>query len=374
VSLGRWRPRWKWAAAALALGIGISLGLYLMPFAAYGIPSAERKPGSFEILALVRFLAQFLGSPVVPGGNERVLASVGGSLALAAVAGSVGIALACFVAIRVLWLRSRRSLGEAELFFVGVVVFALSAGVMTAVARGTDGPPWRALSSRYGMFCLLFWLAAVPLAAPEAAAAKAGVRRFAALVPIVVLLLLVPSQLVYLGWWMKWRSMVDGATASLVSGVPDPDYLAYIFPADRLQIVERAAPLLLREGLTPLHEIRARFIGQPVTKFGTPDGTCDARIVETKALSAGYRYSGTLTASGLPFDEQPVFITDAAGRVIGIGAVDRGWWWGLRGGLADRTRLWVAFAPRDRSGAAPVRIYASVGPRLCELGQGGGRR
>ena len=63
-----------------------------------------------------------------------------------------------------------------------------------------------------------------------------------------------------------------------------------------------------------------------------------------------------------------MLVTDNSDRIIGIGAVERGWWWGLWGGLAtDRKRSWVAFAPVEESALDSVRVYASVGGGLCAV-------
>ena len=364
--LGRWPAPWKWSAAALVLCVGLSSGLYLLPMAVYGMPSPDHESVPLEILAFLKFLAQFLGSPMIPGGNTRVLTTDVTLLALATGAGSLGIALACLIGAGMLRLRSRRALSAAELFFVGVMVFALSAGIMAALARGGGGPPWRALSSRYGMFCILFWVSAVPLAAQVFGASTNSIRRLESVVPICLLLLITSSQVRYVEWWMKWRSLVEAATASLVSGVRDPEYLGYLFPADNLQYIDRVTPLLLREKLSPLYARRARFIGHSLREFGNVSGDCDARIVDAKRLSAGYRVSGSLTARGLPFEERPVFVTDEGGRIVGIGTVDRGWWWGIWGGLAtEQQRSWTAFAPVDESALNSMRIYVSTERGLC---------
>ena len=210
--------------------------------------SVAQESHPIGLLSSIEFLALYLGSPFFHGYNERVLAT--DHLIVPLVAGYSGLLVACGVAVRILRLRKRRALDAAELFFVGVMTFSLVAGAMAAVVRGGGGHPAPALASRYGVLCLLFWLSAVPLAV--AGIGFVRVRVLAAVAPICLLALLAGSQVRYLGWWLSWRSMIEGATASLVSNVPDPDYLGYI--NNRADLAERVAAALVRKRLSPLED------------------------------------------------------------------------------------------------------------------------
>ena len=336
VLLGRWPAPGKWAVAAAVSCIVALLAWYLLPWVAH-----ESRP--IGIVPSLNFLAMFLGSPFYHGYNERVLAADIDRLILPIGAGYLGMALACVIAVRILRIRRRRALAAAELFFVGVMAFALAAAGMVAGVRGGGGPPAPALASRYGVLCLLFWLSAVPLLAADPGFSKARIRSLEMFVPICLLALIVRSQTEYLGWWMNWRSMIEAASASLVSGVPDPEYLGYVL--FKPEMVERVSGMLLRERLSPLYEERSRFIGRSLADLGTVDDHCLAQIAETKRLPAGYRISGTVPGPGLPFAELPVFVTDESGRVVGLGNVDRGWSWGFWGGSRVNTF--------DRGGRSP---------------------
>ena len=255
------------------------------------------------------------------------------------------------------------ALDAAELFFVGVMTFSLVAGAMAAVVRGGGGPPAPALASRYGVLCLLFWLSAIPLAV--AGMGFVRVRVLAAVAPICLLAVLAGSQVRYLGWWLSWRSMIEGAAASLVSNVPDPDYLGYI--NNRPDFSERVAAVLVRKRLSPLEDERSRWIGQPLPEAARGVERCVAEVRPPTRLPAGFRFSGGVRSVGLPFAERPVFVTDTAGRIVGIGNVDRGWYGGWRQFAATRMREWRAFAPVGETGLETTRIFVSTGRGLCEV-------
>ncbi len=219
ILLGRRPAAWKWGTAVAAVGVAALLAWYLSSWVAY-----ESHP--IGLVPSLNFVALFLGSPFLHGYNDRVLVTDSAKLLAPIAAGSAGLLLAAGVAVRVLRLRKHRPLHSAELFFVGVMTFALVAGAMTAVVRGGGAAPTPALASRYGVLCLLFWMAAVPLAV--AGLRPPRIRLVATVAPICLLALLVRSQVDYLGWWLNWRSMIEGGSASLASGVPDPEYLGYI--------------------------------------------------------------------------------------------------------------------------------------------------
>ncbi len=356
ILLGRRAAGWKWGTAAVAAGIAALLAWYLSSWVVY-----ESHP--IGLVPSINFLALFLGSPFFHGYNERVLTTDFARLAVPIAAGYAGLLLACAVAFRVLRVRARRPLVSAELFFVGVMAFALVAGAMTAVVRGGGGAPTPALASRYGVLCLLFWMAAVPLAVAWLRPRR--IRLVAAVLPIGLLALLVRSQVDYLGWWLNWRSMIAGASASLVSGVPDPVFLGYVL--HRPDMVERVTHELVRQRLSPLYEERSRWIGQALPESAGAVERCDAAVVAPVKLPAGFRLAGTVRSVGLPFAERPVFVTDAGGRIIGIGNVDRGWYGSWGSFAAPRMRSWRAYAPVDEAGLGSVRVFVTTGTGLCEV-------
>jgi hypothetical protein len=357
VVLGRGRAPWKWVTAAAVVAIAGALAWYLSFWVAH-----ESHP--VGLYASLEFVALFLGSPFLYGGNVRVLTTDPARLAVPLAAGYAGLLLACGIAIRIVRVRARRPLSPAELFFAGVATFALVAGAMAAVVRGGGGAPSPALASRYGVLCLLFWLSAVPLAVAGLGVVR--IRLLEAVAPVCMLVLLALSQVAYLGWWLNWRSMIEAASASLASGVPDPEYLGYVL--HRPDMVERVSERLVSERLSPLYDERDRFIGRPLAELGEAAGPCVAPASEAKRLPAGYRLSGALAGPALPFGELPVVVTGVAGRVIGLGNVDRGWWSGPGAGfLGGRMRAWRAFVPVDESAIDAVRVYASVGRGWCEL-------
>ena len=354
IALGRGPAAWKWYAAAAALLIAALLAWYLSSWVAQ-----ESHP--IDLLSSLEFLALYLGSPFFHGYNERALAT--DHLMAPLVAGYGALLVACGVAVRILRLRKRRALDAAELFFVGVMTFSLVAGAMAAAVRGGGGLPSPALASRYGVLCVLFWVSAVPLAVAGMGVAR--VRVLAAAAPICLLALLTGSQIRYLGWWLNWRSMVEGASASLVSGAPDFDYLGYIL--NRPDFAERAGAELMRKRLSPLDVERSRWIGKLLPEAAGGVDRCVAEVAPLTKLPKGVRFSGTVRSEGLPFAERPVFVTNADGRIVGIGNVDRGWYGSLRQLAATRMRAWRAFAPVGETSMGPARIFVSTGRGLCEL-------
>jgi len=361
VVLGGRPAAWKWVAALAAVLIAALLAWYLSSWVAN-----ESHP--VGLLSSLEFVALYLGSPFFHGHNDRVLTTDPARLVAPLWAGYAALLLACAVVVRVLRLRKRRPLNAAELFFAGVMTFSLVAGAMAALVRGSGGAPAAALASRYGILCLLFWLSAVPLA--FAGVGVARVKALAAVAPICLLAVLAASQVFYLAWWLNWRSMIDGATASLVSGVPDPEYLAYIL--HRPDMVERASAELMRRKLSPLYDERSHWIGKPLAEAARGAERCAADVVAPVALPAGLRFSGTVLSEGLPFGERPVFVTDAGGRIVGLGNVDRGLHGDWREFAYTRMRSWRAFAPVGEAGHEPARIFVSTGRGLCELERPGG--
>ncbi len=352
IALGRGPAAWKWGAASAAVLIAALLAWYLSS-------SVAQESHPIGLLSSFEFLALYLGSPFFHGYNERVLAT--DHLIVPLVAGYAALLVACGVAVRILRLRKRRALDAAELFFVGVMTFSLVAGAMAAVVRGGSLPS-PALASRYGVFCLLFWLSAVPLAVAGMGVAR--VRVLAAVAPICLLAVLAGSQVRYVGWWLNWRSMIDGASASLVSGVPDPAYLGYIH--HRADVAERVAGELMRKKASPLDDERSRRIGRPLPEATRGVERCVEDVAVATRLPAGFRFSGAVRSEGLPFAERPVFITDAGGRIVGIGNVDRGWYGNWSQFASTRMRSWRAFAPVGETGLEPARIFVSTGRGLCE--------
>jgi len=356
VVLGRGRAVWRWVAAAAMVGIAALFVWYLSFWIAH-----ESHP--IGIGASIEFVALYLGSPFFHGHNERVLTTAAARLFVPLAAGYAGLLLAGAVGIRLLRLRARRPLSAAELFFAAVAVFALVVGAMLALVRGGGEAPTPALSSRYGVLALLFWLSAVPLGIAGLGVVR--LRIVEAVGPLVLLAFVVRSQVDYLGWWLNWRSMIEGASAALVSGVPDPDYLAYVL--NRSDMVERVTGDLLRERLSPLYEEQTRWIGRPLPDAARPLGRCVAELVPAEKVRGGYRIAGTVESTGLPFAERPVFILRDDGKIFGLGNVDRGWYGRWRDFGAPRMRAWRAFAPVDESALASLRVLVSTGDGLCEV-------
>ena len=356
ILLGQRPGAWKWGAGAAAASIAALLAWYLSSWVAYESHPIGPVPS-------LNFVALFLGSPFFHGYNERVLTTDAVKLLVPIVAGYAGLVLAGGVAVRMLRVRKRRPLRSAELFFVGVMSFALVVAAMTAFVRGGGGAPTPALASRYGVLCLLFWMAAVPLAVARLRPRR--IRLVAAIAPIGLLALLVRSQVDYLGWWLNWRSMIEGASASLISGVPDPVFLGYVL--HRPDMVERVTGELVRQRLSPIYEERSRWIGQALPESAGAVERCDDAVVAPVKLPAGFRLAGTVRSVGLPFAERPVFVTDADGRIVGLGNVDRGWYGSWGSFAAPRMRSWRAFAPVDEAGLGSVRVFVTTGAGLCEV-------
>lgn len=360
MTLSRQPLAWRLGGVATAIGLAALLVWYLTPWLAHN-------SAALETLTALNFVAMFLGSPLFHGGNLRGLATDVNQLSLVIGVGYFGLALACTNVYRLVRAWRHRRLGQAELFLVGVMVFSLSTAVMAAVARSGVGLPSPALSSRYGVMCLLFWLSAVPLFVASLSPSKASIRRYETFVPVCLLVLVAGSQSAYLEWWTKWKNLVEVASASLVSAVPDREYLGYIFPPDRLQVVESVTTVLMREGTSPLFAERSRFIGHPLTDFGVPNGACPATVIETTGLAAGVRIKGFVTDTATPFSGRKVLVTDDRGIVIGVGAVGKRWP-GLEGDPeASRKRQWIAYAPVGESALNSIYVYILREHQLCSV-------
>jgi hypothetical protein len=360
VGLSRWPNLWKWASSAVAVCILALIGAYL---------SRWLEPGAahFDPLGALHFVAMFLGSPFLQDGNLRVEAAGRHNLILVVSAGYLGLCLAGANAYCVLRARRDRPLRAGELFFVGIMVFSLAAAAMAALTRAGGAFSTPALASRYGSMVLLFWISAIPLFVASLSLSKTTMRSYETVVPIGLLLLITLSQSSYLDWWTRWRNWVEFASASLVTEVPDREYLGYIFPGDRPETVESVSAVLLRNGSSALAEGRARFIGHSLSEFGTPAGSCPATVVETKGLREGVRFKGWLTDGATSFDRRSVFVTDANGRIIGIGALEKRWQ--PRVHQRDRERIWVAYAPVTLAAAHSVRLYMALEEGLCSVAE-----
>lgn len=357
--------RWKLLAAATAFGIVGALALY-----AGG--AAMRTAGPADVSRMLHFFVTYFGSPFYAGGNARVLVGDARSLSAVVGFGYLAIALTLVLAFRLNDARRRRPLSTGELFFVGMGLFSLSSGVLAAAARSAGDLASPALSSRYGVFSLLFWISAVPLLLTTFPATARWQRAIAAVAPLGLLALLALSQNEYLHWWAKWRNNVQWAQTSLESAVPDRGYLGYVFPADRQETVEAVTSALLREGLSPIAFERRSYIGRSIAEFGPPTGSCAAPAVRVHTLPAGLRLTGQVTDRFVPFAHRRVLVTDAGGTIIGVGAVERSWP-SIGELLTVRSRSdlefqWVAHAP-TRSGD-DVRVYVSRSSGLCMVAQG----
>jgi len=362
VVLGRGKGPAKWITAAVVVAIAGALAWYVSSWVAH-----ESRP--IGLYASLEFVALFLGSPFFHGGNERVLTTDPARLAVPLAAGYAALLLACGVAFRLLRVRARRPLDSSELFFAGVATFALVAGAMAALVRGGGVAPTAALSSRYAVLCLLFWVSAVPLALAGVGVVR--IRLIEAAAPIVLLALLVRSQVDYLGWWLNWRSMIEGAEASLAAGAPDPEYLAYVL--HRPDLVERVTGTLVRDRLSPIYEERMRWIGRRLPEAARGVDRCRAEVVAPVRFAGGYRLAGTISSAGLPFESRPVFVTDAGGTIVGLGNVDRGWYGRWRDFASERPRTWRAFVPVEAAGPESVRVFAATDAGLCEVTRPSGR-
>ena len=91
-------------------------------------------------------------------------------------------------------------------------------------------------------------------------------------------------------------------------------------------MVERVTGELVRQRLSPLYDERSRWIGQVLPASASTVDRCVADVFTPTRLAAGFRLAGTVQSVGLPFGERPVFVTDAGGKIVGIGNVDRGWY------------------------------------------------
>jgi hypothetical protein len=270
---------------------------------------------------------------------------------------------------RLLALRRHRPLTHGEFFFIGLAGFSLSSALLAGIARSGGPLPSAALASRYGALSMLYWIAAAALLWITLVANER--RRYVqAIVPLVLTVVLVVSQSAYLRWWAQWRSLVEWATTSLVAGVPDREYLAYIFPADRVEIVELVTDQLVQSRASPIFRERDRYIGRSIAAFGPTRNGCTGRIVEAKRIGDGVRLEGAVVDDIAPLSHPRILVTDLGSRVIGIGAVERRWP-GLRHMLDAQAALrWIAHAPL--ADPEQARVYVIHADGVCPLATLGG--
>ncbi len=363
VLTGNWPRAWKLRAIVVAVSI---VGIIGYCAVAFSPPPAIQQTKSARLLSLLNFVPLYLGAPLYVGGNTRVLETSPGKLLPVLVAGYAGIALAGWALVRVYAAVRERALTEGAAFFAGVVVFMLATGAMGALARSGGAFASSALASRYGMYCMLFWLALFPLLAYDATGARrlpaAVVRAGAA----IVLVFVAVTQVSYIEWWLGFRTAIARAQASLVSGVPDEEYLAYVFVGTRPQFVRDVTRTLLDHRVTALYEERSAYIGHAVGAFGSVVADCSARTGATKQLGEGTRFDGTIARTQASLSGHRVYVADAADRVVGLGEVERAWH-GFGATATNASLRWTAYAPAGAGDPASLRVYVDTGSGLCAV-------
>jgi len=365
VLLGRWRPGWKLAAAGLAAGVAAPVVYWIAHFSRGG--QSIQRATAVDVLGALKFVSLYLGSPLYFGGNERVLEQSTPALALALGAGYAGLAFACLAVYRLARARRNGELTRGRMFFAGLMIFALSTAISTASARAGGALASPSLSSRYGPFCMLFWLAVAALYTPANDAIRERLNSWVAVASLGLLGLIAVSQSAYLQWWLEWRSVAAWAYASLISGVPDREYLGYIFVPGRSEFVESTAATLLSQKASLLYEERSKYVGHPVGEFGSLADVCPARALEIKPVATGVRFKGLVMAMAAPLTERKVLVTDSVGRIVGIGDVENSWR-GFAGMRAEEDRVWVAYAPLDQAALGAARVYIDLGRgALCAV-------
>ncbi len=365
VLLGRWRPGWKLAAAGLAAGVAAPVVYWITHFSRGG--QSIQRATAVDALGALKFVSLYLGSPLYFGGNERVLEQSTPALALALGAGYAGLALACLAVYRLARARRNGELTRGRMFFAGLMIFALSTAISTASARAGGALASPSLSSRYGPFCMLFWLAVAALYTPANDAIRERLNSWVAVASLGLLGLIAVSQSAYLQWWLQWRGVTARAYASLISGVPDREYLGYIFVPGRPEFVESTAATLLSQRASLLYEERSKYVGHHIGEFGSLADVCPARTLEIKPVATGVRFEGLVMAMAAPFTERKVLVTDSVGRIVGIGDVENSWR-GFAAMRAEEDRVWVAYAPLDQAALGGARVYIDLGRgALCAV-------
>lgn len=202
-----------------------------------------------------------------------------------------GAGLCSLAGLGVVWWRSR-PVQNWILPSFGVCLFVVGTALIIGLARGGNLGPASGLVPRYRIFSTLFWAALVCAATPLARRRPSLHRRFVViLAPLVLLLLLVPSQKGGFKHMGMVKVRVQQAVVDLAVGVFDPDPLGLILPGKHDTRWKDFAFYLRQHHLTVFHQPWTHWTGtrlrgeeQTVTETGG--------LMSAKSMPSGWRIKG----------------------------------------------------------------------------------
>jgi len=330
------------------------------------LPVLRSKP--FEV---VKFLLLYFGESW-----KRISLGLGIGLAVAVV---------CVVLVSyVRFLLSRSTIDRFVLLLLGIILFCLGTGFMTAVGRIRLGMA-QAFTSRYQTIAMLFWLCAALLAirwlwkpGGDDEVDLVAIGSFQA--SVLLIMLLVGTEAVELRRdLLQRRQTLETATLALVTGVPDIS-LAGVVPNYLLQYSDfRATDLRL---LLQLHDwvYADAFYRSYGTSFGQAYGKasgteCSGSLEYVKPIAdtveRGSRVYGWAWDTSRKRPVSKIVIVTPDGVISGLARGD-GY------GLARQTSIphpqqtiWRGFL-RSMPQAVPIHAYAIVadGHNACPLDVG----
>jgi hypothetical protein len=276
--------------------------------------------------------------------------------------------LVIFIAVTLFYLRRRREVANAQLFFIGTAAFAVGVTFLTAVARAKLGLE-QALSSRYASPMLLFWLSMAMVGVIESRGRRNW--RLVAMVlslPCLLGFALVQSSFVKAG--LAWVLPRREAVTALLSDVNDHDALMFVYP-DAAGLREKAAKLKALH-LAIFSDPWSGWLGTPLAdhvRLGDPS-ECRGGIDEITRLSvpgrAQWRVSGWAWDDPQRSSPERVIIADSTGRVVGYGL---GGYPTELGSAGPKHSGWHGHFAAENGG--PVTAYALVDRErtACPLGR-----
>jgi hypothetical protein len=286
-----------WIAITIAYAIG-----FTNPGGGMGAPGMLRRP----------FQAFLIASLVLGGPLSDVHQWLG------ELVGASGFVIAVWFSITT----ARRKLPVEHLALTAVCWYVMAAVAMGRItpewlaARGSQGP----LPGRYFTGPFLFWSSAFILSLYHAAKARllfAGTALAVAGLTIGTL----SWQLWESVNWQTYYRRIDAAASGFFVGASDPQYMAEMFPDQRL--LDHWAPYLKDQHLSVFADRRAAWLGDNIHRLFPPNSaeTCRGRVDESAPAGvSALRLLGYVAGPGLSLNRKTdILFADASGKIVGLG-------------------------------------------------------
>src|SRR5690348_7659257 len=356
--------RWRTLAVYAASG-AVSITSYLY---GYSSPSYHSSPlqSIRHPVSLMTYAAGYLGVVLPPWVRVRD--------AVAVATGAAGLLIAV---LATWWVVTRKRRKSIHIVFLGLMHFAISTAVVTALGRIGFGLN-QAFSSRYQTFNLLFWFSTVTLVLLIADELRLRWRLG------IVIAVAVATSIATLVFPLGLRAsrtrtqQAEAASSALLAGIPYTPALKVLY-VDPL-LVWRDAQYFREQRLFMFSDSANDHIGQPLSSIYTisPADRCQGDITDVQWVSAAdllddhapaLRIAGTATRlpSKSPVDR---LILTAGGTVVGYAAAMAGPFGAKHSDIIrdHATGNWLGFAtPPDPPQDIHVYAVDAPGSTVCAV-------